>query len=124
LHSVCGEEGTVINGFRVEVTSDEIVRHLDQRIRHHRDLADECLAQAKGIVTLQPPGDDEDDQIGICWPGYQEELQRRAQRHRNRETLLLFFRDRVLANEIYLLSEPDLRWLEWLPGDEMASLRA
>jgi hypothetical protein len=113
----------VINGFRVEVTSDEIVRHLDHRIRHHRDRGDECLAKAKGIDALQPAGDDDDEQVGICWPGYQEELQRRAQRHRNRETLLLFFRERVLTNEIYLLSEPDLRWLEWLPGDEMTSLR-
>ena len=114
----------MIDGFRVEVTADEIVRHLEQRIRHHRDLADECVAKAKRLEALEPPEDedDEDGQLSPCWPGYHDELQRRAARHRSRETLLTFFRDRIVANEIYLLTERDLRSLEWLPADDVTSL--
>jgi hypothetical protein len=119
-----GKEGTVIDGFRVEVTSDEIVRHLEHRIRHHRDIAAECVARAKRLESLEPPEDDEDEdeELGM-WPGYQEELQRRAARHRQREAMLIFFRDRVAANEIYRLAERDLRSLEWLPADDVTSLR-
>jgi hypothetical protein len=116
----------VIDGFKVEVTSDEIVQHLEQRIRHHRDIAAECVAKAKRLESLEPPEDDEDDEdaeLGMMWPGYQEELQRRAARHRNREAMLSFFRDRVVANEIYRLAERDLRSLEWLPADDVTSLR-
>jgi len=115
----------VIDGFRVEVTSDEIVRHLEQRIRHHRDIAAECVAKAQRLESLQSPDDDdeEDEELGMVWPGYQEELQRRAARHRNREAMLMFFRDRVVANEIYRLAERDLRSLEWLPADDVTSLR-
>jgi hypothetical protein len=115
----------VIDGFRVEVTSEEIVRHLELRIRHHRDIAAECVAKAKRLESLEPADDedDEDEELGMVWPGYQEELQRRAARHRNREAMLMFFRDRVVANEIYRLTERDLRSLEWLPADDMSSLR-
>jgi len=114
----------VIDGFRVEVTSDEIVRHLEQRIQHHRDIAAECVAKAKRLESLEPADeDDEDEELGMVWPGYHEELQRRAARHRNREAMLMFFRDRVVANEIYRLAERDLRSLEWLPADDMTSLR-
>ena len=73
--------------------------------------------------TLAPPGDEDEEDLAMCWPGYKEELERRATRHRNRATLLVFFRDRVLANEIYLLSERDLPRFEWLPADDMTSLR-
>jgi hypothetical protein len=115
----------VIDGFKVEVTSDEIVRHLEQRIRHHRDIAAECVAKAKRLESLEPPEDDDDEdaELGMMWPGYQEELQRRAARHRHREAMLSFFRDRVVANEIYRLAERDLRSLEWLPADDVTALR-
>ena len=113
----------MIDGFRVEVTSDEIVRHLEQRIRHHRDLAAECLAQAERLESLEPSDHEDDEDEQLVWPGYQEELQRRATRHRHREAMLIFFRDRVATNEIYLLAERDLRSLEWLPADDVTSLR-
>lgn len=115
----------MIDGFRVEVTSDEIVQHLERRIRHHRDIAAECTAKAQRIESLESSDDcdDEDEELGMMWPGYQDELQRRAARHRNREAMLIFFRDRVVANEIYRLAERDLRSLEWLPADDVTSLR-
>jgi hypothetical protein len=85
----------------------------------------DCTGRAKRIESLEPPEneDEEDEQMAAIWPGYQEELQRRAARHRNREALLTFFRDRVVANEIYLLTERDLRSLEWTPTDDVTSLR-
>ena len=115
----------MIDGFRVEVTSDEIVRHLEQRIRHHRDIAAECMARAKRLESLESSeeAEDEDDELGMMWPGYQDELQRRAARHRSREAMLTFFRDRVVTNEIYRLAERDLRSLEWLPAEDVTSLR-
>lgn len=115
----------MIDGFRVEVTSDEIVRHLEQRIRHHRDIAAECMAKAKRLESLESSeeAEDEDDELGMMWPGYQDELQRRAARHRSREAMLTFFRDRVVTNEIYRLAERDLRSLEWLPAEDVTSLR-
>jgi hypothetical protein len=106
----------VIHGLRIDVTSEELIRHLDERVRHHRDRASECEARAKRAEALHSePDDDEDGSLVGCWPGYAHELERRATRHRDREALLVFFRNHVIAHEIYRLAEADLKSLELLP---------
>ena len=52
--------------------------------------------------------------------GYKEELERRATRPRTADAGLLQTGPR---ERDHLLSERDLRSLEWLPADDMTSLR-
>ena len=109
----------MIDGLRIDLTADELIQHLDERIRHHHDRAADCesrVKQAEALVSASE--DDEEDGNVACWPGFTHDLQRRAARHKHRETLLVFFRNHVIGHEIYRLSEADLRSLELLPIEE------
>jgi hypothetical protein len=110
----------VIEGFRIDVTAEEVVRHLDERIRHHNDRAKEFEARAQRVGN-DSRVDDEDEQLALCWPGYVHDLERRAARHRRRELFLIFARDHVVASDIYRLTEKDLRALEWMPMEDSLS---
>ena len=114
----------MIDGIRIDVTAEELVRHLDERIRYHHDRATECDRRADrfGNADRAPGIDDEDEPMMSCWPGFVHELERRAARHRNREALLAFLRNHVVAHEIYRLSERDLKSVELLPIEEEARL--
>jgi hypothetical protein len=115
----------VIDGIRIELTAEELVRHLDERIRHHHDRAIECDQKAQRVGSLESTARDEDDDdeaMMACWPGFVHELERRAARHRNREALLAFFRNHVIVHEIYRLSERDLKSIELLPVEEEARM--
>jgi hypothetical protein len=114
----------VIEGFKIEVTAEEVGRHLETRIRYHRERASECLAKAKRVeqVDQTPDEDEEATPMAVCWPGYVHELERRAAHHSAREMFLIFARDHIVANQLYRLGEEDLATLEWLPMSE--SLRA
>jgi len=111
----------VIDGFKIEVTSDELVQHLDERIRHHHDRATTLDAKARQVeVRVSPADDEEEEHLAMCWPGYVHDLERRATRHRSRELFLIFARDRIAHGEIYRLSEQDLKAVEWLPTEDSA----
>ena len=105
----------MIDGLRIDVTSEELVRHLDERVRHHHERASECEARVKRVEGLQSEPDNDEEPFTSCWPGYAHQLERRAARHRDREALLMFFRNHVIAHEIYRLTEADLKSLELLP---------
>lgn len=111
----------MIEGFRVEVTAEELVRHLDERIHHHHELAAECESKAKRLEALQQVAEEDDDAaLGFCGPSYRHALAEKATRHRSRELLMTFLRNHVVVNEIYRLTEQDLRSVEWLPTEESA----
>ena len=114
----------MIDGIRIDLTADELVRHLDERIRHHHDRATELERKAQRVADLETPETDLEDEepMMACWPGVVHDMERRAARHRSREALLVFLRNHVVASEIYRLSERDLRSVELLPIDENARL--
>ena len=104
----------MIEGLRLDVTADEIVKLIDQRITHHTENAETDEADAKKLdATVR--ADDEDDE-------YAEEmsvgarLRRRDQRERERADALSFMRNHVVRGETYRLTNDDLRTLEILPG--------
>jgi len=111
----------MIDGLRVDLTAEELVRHLDERIRHHHERAADCEKRAQRAGDMESGTDDDDPEIS-CWPALVHDLERRAARHRSREALLVFLRNHVVASEIYRLSERDLKSVELLPIDETARL--
>lgn len=108
----------MIEGFRIDITADELVAHLDCRIVHHHDRAEECETKLQRLRELSPSADEEEDVFEMCGASRLHGLERMTARHRNREMFLMFARNHIAANEIYRLSEHDLRLLEWLPLDE------
>jgi hypothetical protein len=115
----------MIEGFRVDVTAEELVTHLDDRIQHHRDRTVECESKLRQLQALEPSGEDHDEEMfEMCASSRVHGLERMVARHRNREVFLMFARNHVVASEIYRLTEEDLRLLEWLPVEETGLMMA
>ena len=102
----------MIEGLRLDVTADEIVKLIDQRITEHTENAANDEADAKKFdVTARTDEDDEyADEMSVG-----ARLRRRAQRERERADALGFMRNHVVRGETYRLTNDDLRTLEILP---------
>jgi len=108
----------MIEGFRVDVTAEELVTHLDARVQHHRDRTQECESKLRQLQALEPGPHSEEEVFDMCASTRLHGLERMLTRHRGRELFLMFARNHVVGNEIYRLSDDDLRLLEWLPIEE------
>lgn len=107
----------MIEGFRVDVTAEDLITHLDARVTHHHERAHDCDAKLRQLEALEP-GPNEEEVFDMCASTRLHGLERMAARHRSREVFLMFARNHIVASEIYRLSEDDLRLLEWLPVEE------
>ena len=107
----------MIDGFRIEMTSDELIQHLETRIQHHRRAATECERKRIRFEAVGNLDEEDDSEMPLlaAWPGYRIEIERRVDGHKRKETTLTFLRDHVIAREIYRLGEDDLRLLELWP---------
>ena len=114
----------MIEGFRVDVTAEELVAHLDSRVQHHGMRAQACESKLRQLQALEPAGDEDEEMFEMCASSRIHGLERMAARHRSRETFLAFARSHVVGTEIYRLSEEDLRLLEWLPIEEPGMMMA
>lgn len=108
----------MIDGFKIDITADELVAHLDSRISHHHGRTQECETKLQRLQALESTSDEEEDVFDMCGASKIDGLQRLAAKHRTREVFLMFVRNHVVASEVYRLSEDDLRLLEWLPVEE------
>jgi hypothetical protein len=104
----------MIEGLRLDVTADEIVKLIDRRITEHTENAatDEADAQKLDATARS---DDEDDEYGEEM-SVGARLRRRAQRERERAEALGFMRNHLVRGETYRLTNDDLRTLEILPA--------
>ena len=103
----------MIEGFRIDITADELSRCLDSRIQFHRDEAAECDRKRIRAETITSPDPaDPEEQLAACWDGYREHMERRAEHHRYQEHVLAFLRDHLVTYEIYRLDLSDLQQLE------------
>jgi hypothetical protein len=108
----------MIDGFRVDVTAEELVAHLDARVQHHRERTADCESKLRQLEALAPEPDTEEEMFDMCASSRVHGFERMIARHRSRELFLMFARNHVVGTEIYRLSEDDLRLLEWLPAEE------
>jgi len=99
----------MIDGLRLDVTADEIVKLLDERINEHVEGADTDESNAE---KLSRTDDDDDDMDEVA---VSTRLRRRAQRGRERAEALTFMRNHLVRGETYRLTAEDLRALELLP---------
>jgi len=105
----------MIDGLKLDVTADEIVSLLDDRISEHRANAVSDDENANKIETVKRP-DGLEDELWEDDSSAVVRLRRRAQRERERAEALTFMRGHVIRGETYRLSTEDLRTLEILDG--------
>jgi hypothetical protein len=98
----------MIDGFHIEVTADELARHLDDRIHFHHETAAECDRKRDRLDAGLPVSDDEMEAQLACWEGYRDDLDRQSWRHKRVEEALRFIREHIAMDEIYRLGVPDL----------------
>lgn len=98
----------MIDGLRLDISADELVRLLDERINEHTENArsDDDNAQRLDGTRRTNEDDWDDDQS--------TRLRQRAQMERERAGALTFMRNHVVRGETYRLCEDDLRTLEIL----------
>lgn len=104
----------MIEGMRLDVTADEIVKLIDARIAEHAGNAKADEANAKKLDETDREGDEDE-----CWDddtNASMRLRRRAQRERDRIEALTFMRNHLVRGETYRLTADDLRTLEVLPA--------
>lgn len=104
----------MIDGLRLDVSADELVTLLDERIAEHTKNAAEDDDQAQKLDTTKRTNDIDDDWFDESSPCVR--LRRRALLERERAEALTFMRNHVARGETYRLTEGDLRTLEILRG--------
>jgi len=99
----------MIDGLRLDISADELVKLLEERINEHTENArvDDQNAQRLGAMRRADDPDEWDDDQG-------SRLKNRAQIERDRADALTFMRNHVIRGETYRLTEGDLRTLEIL----------
>lgn len=107
----------MIEGLKVDLTAEELARAIDERIEHHNHVAADCDARRLRLQAVTVPGTDTEEQLAAAWPGYLDNLERRAERHRERAGALRFIRDHLSSHERYRLGQDDLESLRLWPQD-------
>jgi hypothetical protein len=99
------EEETVIDGLKVQFSSDELRNHLQSRVAYHRDKE---RLYADQVVALTAGGEQSKD--ASLDPI--KALQNRGDSHRKRRDLFEVLVGHLVPDEIYQLSDSDLARLE------------
>lgn len=96
----------MIEGLKFDVTTDELRKHLEAKIEHHRERKDfydhQAAALQKGNVEAMPYTNGDPVQA----------LQAKGSQHLAKIELFVFLRDHLIPGETYRLEESDLTRLE------------
>jgi hypothetical protein len=100
----------MIDGLKLDISADELVKLIDERITEHNENAqadDENARRLDGTRRANEADEWDDGDQGM-------RLRHRAQAERDRAGALTFMRNHVVRGETYRLSEDDLKTLEIL----------
>jgi hypothetical protein len=94
----------MIDGLKVRMTSAELAVRLSERIEWHQRAAAECEAE------WRRPGTGREDTL-VPEPMLEHEMRE----HREQAGVLQMLRDHLVPDEVYQLSEMDLRFADLVP---------
>lgn len=94
----------MIDGFKIDVTSDELVGHLRERSEYHGTRARAYGEQSSQVTAFQV----EDGGVVSYSNNPASSLAQSSEGHRKKSAYYLFLADHVVPNEMYRLSDRDL----------------
>jgi hypothetical protein len=96
----------MIEGLKLDISSEELKNHLSKKIAHHKErerfYAEQVASLTKGGV--QPTNYSGGDPVRA--------LKEKEERHTSRAELLTFLRDHLIPDQTYRLTEQDLVSIE------------
>jgi hypothetical protein len=118
----------MIEGLKLDVSAQELVQRLAGLIAWHESRVSGCDDRLQRLCEIEKGIQDIDGHLdGLGWDsgygGLIEALLRKRTEHRERASLLEFFRDHLVAGEVYRLDVRDLQLAGLLPGFEPSPLR-
>ena len=107
----------MIQGIAIDVKGAELVERVNARAAHHEERAQACDAQLRLLRTGAPPRVDQRKSPvrGAIEPFNEETLERKTRQHRERAQALLFLGKHIVPDEIYRVTEMDLRAADLIP---------
>lgn len=91
----------MIDGLKIEMTTAELSERIAERVRWHQQAAEDC----ERIARRLPPDDDEE-------PMRRRVMEHGGREHREQARMLEMLRDHLVPNEVYRLTELDLRFAD------------
>lgn len=99
----------MIEGLHFDIKFDEMKEHLLEKAKYHQER---MLWYVQRIDDLAEGGVETDHQVSGGNPI--ENLRNQGKKHEGRRDLFQFMADHLIEDEIYRLSESDLRTLEFI----------
>jgi len=109
-------EVAMIHGIIMDVKGEELIERISVRASHHKKRAKECGVQLRklgGIGRTRAKNLDS-AVLGAMEPDRQT-LQRKARQHQERADALIFLGKHIVRDEVYRVTESDLRVADLLP---------
>ena len=106
------EIGATIQGFKIQMTSGELVEHLDQKAKYHLNRAEKYAEQAAGVKSVQI---EDGGQMNYS-NDPSANLAQSAEQHRKKGVYYAFLRDHVSPNGVYQLDDTNLRQIGLYDG--------
>src|SRR5262245_66248317 len=99
------------------MTAQQLIAYLRRRADHHRDAAAECdlRREQASWPAGAPCSADPERQLAMAWPGWIDDIDEDAARHRRRQAALLFLGEQLVAGGTYRLGGYALECLEVWP---------
>ncbi len=103
----------MITGLHIELSSEELKQHIQERADHHKKRAEWYSQQAAQLQEGQEPRqpDPDEDHHSRSYDPLQG-LLTKVNEHRYKMVFFRFLADHIIPNEKYRLSESDLARLE------------
>jgi hypothetical protein len=117
----------MIEGLKLDVSAQELVQRLADLIAWHESRVGGCDDRLRRLCEIEKDIQDIDGHLdGLGWDsgygGLVEALERKRTEHGERVSLLQFFRDHLVAGEVYRVDVRDLQLAGLLPGFEPSAL--
>lgn len=107
----------MINGIIMDVKGEELIERISVRVAHHQERAKECGAQLRKLRGRRQPTLDKDGETTFdgAMPHDKQTLARKTRQHRERAEALMFLAKHLVRDEVYRVTETDLRAADLLP---------
>jgi hypothetical protein len=105
----------LVRGIRLEVSGQELVVRIGERIRWHRERGDVLLGQMKQLAEVERSAADKLADVFGRYDSPRAMLEKKLREHQERASFLTFVRDHVRVDGLYQLDSSDLRMTEILP---------